>query len=205
MHTARAMGTSFWTEGLGCKEWLDKQEDRSVLYISFGSIVHMAAEQVEAVLNGVEASGYPFLWVLRVDVDKATLAKLDGFKERTRQGGLIVSWAPQLLVLSHRSVATFLTHCGWNSILEGISGGIPMLAWLGRFSEQQLNAKYLVDVWQAALDFERELTEEGLLLVKKEEIERVVLKVLSDSSDGKALRERALQLQRIVREAVLLL
>ncbi|KAI5081916.1 hypothetical protein GOP47_0001659 [Adiantum capillus-veneris] len=189
MHTVPAMGTSLWTEGMGCKEWLDKQEDRSVLYISVGSIVHLAAEQVEEVAAGVEASGHPFLWVLRVDVDAATLAKLEGFKEITRHRGLVLSWAPQLLVLSHQSVTAFLTHCGWNSVLEGISGGVPMLAWPGGFSEQQMNAKYMTDVWRVALSFERELTEEATLLVKRGEVERVIVKLLG--GDGEALRKNS--------------
>lgn len=204
MDMAPAKGTSLWTESSGCREWLDKQEDCSVLYISFGSIVHMETEQVEEVAAGVEASERPFLWVLRLDVDAKTLAKLEGFKERTRHRGIVVSWAPQLLVLSHRSIAAFLTHCGWNSVLEGLSGGVPMLAWPGGFSEQQMNAKYIIDVWQIALGFEQELTGEGNPLIVRAEIARVILTVLSACSEqGKALRERVLQLQKVVRDAVL--
>ncbi|KAL7253461.1 hypothetical protein ACSBR1_007904 [Camellia fascicularis] len=115
--------------------WLDSKEPKSVLYVSFGSLVSMHPEQFLELAHGLEASGCPFIWVAR---DESEFGQEDkekkegggnggrkfpeGFEERmTKSGqGLIVkSWAPQLLILEHANIGGFLTHCGWNSAVEG--------------------------------------------------------------------------------------
>ncbi|KAL6614903.1 hypothetical protein ACP70R_037173 [Stipagrostis hirtigluma subsp. patula] len=139
----------------GCMRWLDEQPDGSVLYVCFGSGGALSNEQTAELAAGLEASGQRFLWVVRVpsDVDCSAgyfgtaghgddpLSYLPaGFIERTRGAGLAVPQsAPQVEVLNHRAVGGFLTHCGWNSTLEAVAAGVPMLAW-PLFGEQRMNA-----------------------------------------------------------------
>ncbi|KAH7422019.1 hypothetical protein KP509_13G086600 [Ceratopteris richardii] len=204
MDTWPAMDTSIWPTDEGCKKWLDKQKARSVLYISFGSIAHMEAQQVEELEAGIIASEQPFLWALRPDTYVSTLENLEEFKKRTRHQGLIVSWAPQLSVLSHRSVGAFFTHCGWNSILEPMAGGVPLLAWPGGFSEQAMNSRYVAEFWRNGLGLGKQQTGNGHEMLNRNEVKIAISTIFSKSSQkGKEVRERAAELQKIVREAVL--
>lgn len=198
-----AAATSLWAADASCKDWLDKQEARSVLYISFGSIVRMWAKQVEEVALGLEASGHAFLWVLRSDVDVGTRSKIQAFQERTQGRGLVVSWAPQLSVLSHPSVGAFLTHCGWNSLIECMSAGLPILAWPGGFGEQPMNARYVVDTWKIGTEFKCEESHDDgqMKLVSKMEVERVIKAVMA-SAEGEQLRRRALEVKQVAKAAV---
>eukprot|EP00249_Psilotum_nudum_P010155 c22370_g2_i1 orf=1-1131(-) len=99
-----------------CLQWLDKQASSSVVYISFGSAVSLAPAELIQLALGIEASEQPFLWVILTNSNgENTYLLPEGFRERNQQRGLIISWAPQLQVLSHPAVGVFLTHCGWNS------------------------------------------------------------------------------------------
>ncbi|XP_028065935.1 abscisate beta-glucosyltransferase-like [Camellia sinensis] len=125
--------------------WLNSKEPKSVLYVSFGSQVRMAPEQFLEIAHGLEISGCPFIWVGRDmleygDDEKNNegregrgVKKLpDGFEERMMKSGkglIVRSWAPQLLILEHQAIGGFLTHCGWNSAIEGIGAGVPMITW----------------------------------------------------------------------------
>ncbi|RLN25483.1 UDP-glycosyltransferase 88F5-like [Panicum miliaceum] len=123
-----------------CLAWLDAQPDASVVFLCFGTMGRFSAEQTGQVARGLEVSGQRFLWVVRrppgedgggkpADPDLDALLP-DGFLARTEGKGLVVrSWAPQREVLAHVAVGGFVTHCGWNSVLEAIVGGVPMLAW----------------------------------------------------------------------------
>lgn len=169
---------SRWTEDRRrCQTWLDSQNPSSVLYISFGSVVGTSESQLEELALGVEASGQPFLWAMRKEVKSRIFCD---FLERTRGKGLVVEWAPQLLTLSHSSVIGFLTHCGWNSIMESLSAGVPMLVIAGGFAEQNLNARYVVDVWKLGLEV-RSAREDGL--VAREEVEKGIRSLISKVSD----------------------
>lgn len=193
--------TSLWVADASCEEWLDKQQERSVLYVSFGSIVRMRPEQVEEVALGLEACGHAFLWVLRSNMDAATRSNIQAFEERTQGRGLVVTWAPQLSVLSHPSVGAFLTHCGWNSLMEGLSVGLPILAWPGGFGEQPMNVRYVVDVWKVGTELKPEETQDGQTLVSRTEVVRTV-KVVMSTTEGAQLRKRALKVKQIVKAAV---
>ncbi|KAH9303153.1 hypothetical protein KI387_014736, partial [Taxus chinensis] len=119
---------SMWDEDENCLEWLHKQRTGSVLYVSFGSLALKSQQQLEEIALGLEGSGQPFLWVLRSDIAQGHNATLpEGFEKRTRDRAFIASWTPQLKVLAHASVGGFLTHSGWNSTLESISMGVPLL------------------------------------------------------------------------------
>uniref|UniRef100_A0A0D6QXC0 Glycosyltransferase n=1 Tax=Araucaria cunninghamii TaxID=56994 RepID=A0A0D6QXC0_ARACU len=148
--TTKGVPTPSGNEGK-CLEWLNKQSEKSVIYVAFGSIAVLSKSQAEEFAVGLEATQRPFLWVVRSDQiegDKSIVPP--GFLERTRDRGCVVPWVPQLEVLSHPSVACFVTHCGWNSVQESIAMGVPMLCW-PKFTDQFLNRKYIVDIWKIGL------------------------------------------------------
>ena len=180
-----------------CLKWLDKQPPSSVLYVSFGSGGTLSQNQINELASGLELSGQRFLWVLRAPNNSASAAYLEaskedplqflpsGFLERTMEKGLVVaSWAPQVQVLGHNSVGGFLSHCGWNSTLESVQEGVPLITW-PLFAEQRMNAVMLTDGLKVAL--RPKFNEDGI--VEKEEIAKVI-KCLMDGEEGIGMRER---------------
>lgn len=201
---ATGSGTKGGNERHECLRWLDDQPSQSVLFLSFGSMGVFSTRQLKEMAIGLERSKVRFLWVVRVppphDEARRELAELEpgvnsflpeGFVERTRGRGMIVeSWAPQVEVLSHGSVGGFVTHCGWNSVLEAVSRGVPMLAW-PLYAEQKLNRAYLVEELKLALSV-TESEEDGLVLANDLE-ERV--SELMRSEIGRAVRDRVLAMR----------
>ncbi|KAI3419581.1 Glycosyltransferase [Psidium guajava] len=187
-----------------CLGWLDSQPRRSVLFLSFGSMGVFSTRQLKEMALGLERSGVPFLWVVRApphhDEARGALAELkpsvesflpEGFVDRTRGRGMIVeSWAPQVEVLSHGSVGGFVTHCGWNSVLEAVCHGVAMLAW-PLYAEQRLNRAYLVKEMKLALSV-KESEEDGL--VSADELEKQVDELMR-SEKGRAVRDRVLAMR----------
>ncbi|KAH7297272.1 hypothetical protein KP509_26G062800 [Ceratopteris richardii] len=145
---------SLWPEDGSCNQWLSQQERGSVIYISFGSVVNMSEEELSELVKGLEESGAPFLWAVRPDQGGAVLSDLrKRLDAEAAQGvpsrrALLVSWAPQLAVLNHSSVGLFLSHCGWNSLVESLAAGVPLLAKPGGFAEQRMNAHYIEEAWK---------------------------------------------------------
>ncbi|XP_066385595.1 hydroquinone glucosyltransferase-like [Miscanthus floridulus] len=194
-----------------CIEWLDRQPTGSVVYVSFGSAGTLSVEQTAELAAGLEDSGHRFLWIVRMpsldgehsdDMGRKSrgggdendpLAWLpEGFLERTRGRGLAVaSWAPQVRVLSHPATAAFVSHCGWNSTLESVSSGVPMVAW-PLYAEQRMNAVVLSENLGVALRL-RVLTDDGL--VGREQIAAAV-RELMEGEDGRAVRRRTGDLQQ---------
>ncbi|KAL6888276.1 hypothetical protein ACP4OV_009302 [Aristida adscensionis] len=128
--------------------WLGKQAPGSVVYVSFGSIARKLPGQLFEVGRGLEDAGKPFLWVMKEQEAAAPEVEewLEAFEARTAGRGMVVrGWAPQLAVLSHRAVGGFVTHCGWNSLLEAIAHGVPVATW-PHFADQFLNERLVVDV-----------------------------------------------------------
>ncbi|PON98226.1 UDP-glucuronosyl/UDP-glucosyltransferase [Trema orientale] len=129
--------------------WLDDQPPSSVVFLCFGSMGSFGGDQVKEIARGLEQSGVHFLWCLRQPPPEYTLGSPDtdpgealpeGFLDRTAgRGKVISSWAPQAAVLSHQAVGGFVSHCGWNSILESLWFGVPVATWPLEW-EQQLNA-----------------------------------------------------------------
>ncbi|KAF7051830.1 hypothetical protein CFC21_060025 [Triticum aestivum] len=128
--------------------WLDKMDKDTVIYVNFGSLVQMPPKQLYEVGHGLEDSGKPFLWVVKESETALPEAQewLQALEARTAGQGLILSgWAPQLAVMSHHAVGGFMTHCGWNSLLESIAHGVPVVTW-PHFSDQFLNERLVVEV-----------------------------------------------------------
>ncbi|CAJ2645341.1 UDP-glycosyltransferase 89B1-like protein [Trifolium pratense] len=129
--------------------WLDKREDRSVVYVCFGSRTFLTTAEMDVLTSALELSGVHFILSVRVPDERRVeedCGKISsGFIERVRERGFVIQgWAPQLVILGHRAVGAFLTHCGWNSVLEGLVSGVVMLTWpMG--ADQYTNAKLLVD------------------------------------------------------------
>ncbi|KAL0347164.1 UNVERIFIED_CONTAM: UDP-glycosyltransferase 86A1 [Sesamum calycinum] len=126
--TNRAVEMNLWSES-DCTRWLDGKPPGSVLYASFGSFAHSNKEDIETIANGLLLSGVSFIWVLRPDIVSSKVKDFlpNGFQENVGNKGLVVPWCKQNLVLSHSAVGGFLTHCGWNSILESIWVGLPLV------------------------------------------------------------------------------
>jgi UDP-glucoronosyl and UDP-glucosyl transferase len=144
----------FWPEDITCMNWLDKQPPKSVIYVAFGSFTIFSEVQFKELACGLELTGRPFLWVVRPDFTTGlTKEWFDEFLEMNKEKGMIVSWAPQQQVLAHVSVACFMSHCGWNSTMEGVRNGLPFLCW-PYFTDQFYNQSYICNVWRNGLKME---------------------------------------------------
>ncbi|KAF2322261.1 hypothetical protein GH714_009638 [Hevea brasiliensis] len=148
-----------------CLEWLDLHSQGSVLYISFGSQNSISPSQMMELAIGLEESSKPFIWVIRppVGFDRKAEFKAEwlpeGFEElinNRKQGLLVRNWAPQLEILSHKSTGAFLSHCGWNSVLESLSQGVPIIGW-PLAAEQAYNSKMLAEEMGVSVELTRGL------------------------------------------------
>lgn len=173
----------------GCLEWLNRHRPHSVVYVSFGTVITPPPNEISALADALEGSEFPFLWSFRGDVDEL-LPK--GFAERTSGKGKLVPWAPQLQVLEHDSVGAFVTHCGWNSILESNRGCVPMIC-RPFFGDQKLNMRTVESVWRTGVQVEGGvITKNGAVKA----MERIFL------VEGEKMRERMGVLKKLAREAV---
>ncbi|KAH7284643.1 hypothetical protein KP509_34G064100 [Ceratopteris richardii] len=185
-----------------CLRWLDNQKPRSVLYISFGSIALVSEAQFAEIAAALESSECAFLMVVRAAmIEGGEEARFPvGFRERVNDSGrgFFVEWAPQFQVLSHGSIGGFFTHCGWNSILEGIRTGVPFLCW-PYFADQLQNCRCLVEAWGIGLEFKddsgRPLPPMGAHFITRHAIKEKIQELM-DPSSSSSLRERCKQ-QRI--------
>ncbi|KAG7940906.1 hypothetical protein I3843_16G009600 [Carya illinoinensis] len=184
-------------------KWLDKQTGPNgsvVIYVSFGTQAHMSDDQLNEIAFGLEMAEHPFIWVVR----SRTWVVPEGWKERVKEKGLVLhDWVDQRSILSHLAIGGFLSHCGWNSILESISMGVPLLAWpiLG-ISDQGLNAKYIVSGWGAGLMMpHRGDGGEKIMTVGRDVICESVNELMGDGKGRKA-REMAQALGKMARRAV---
>ncbi|KAM0865543.1 hypothetical protein ACQ4PT_043200 [Festuca glaucescens] len=167
----------FWPEDATCLAWLDAQTCGSVIYVAFGSLAVFDAAHFEELADGLERSGRPFLWAVRPNITDGVVGEgwLDAFKRRVEGKGLVVGWAPQKRVLSHPSMACFVSHCGWNSTMEGLRHGVPFLCW-PYFADQFCNQSYVCNVWGTGV----KLLADERGVVTKEEIKNKVAQLLSD-------------------------
>ncbi|CAK8564744.1 unnamed protein product [Lathyrus sativus] len=196
-----------------CLSWLDKQPSRTVVYLCFGSRGSFSMAQLKEIAEGLERSGHRFLWVVKRPIQEHlgmnqvhdTTGEFElnsvlssGFIERTKERGLVVrSWAPQVEVLSRESVGGFVSHCGWNSVLEGVVAGVPMIAW-PLYAEQHVNRNVMVEDMKVAVAVEQR---EGDMFVSGEEVEKRV-RELMESERGREIRERSLKFKDMARDAL---
>lgn len=174
-------------------EWLNSKGAGSVLYASFGSIARLGEEQMEELITGIKQSNKHFLWVIR---EKEQSKLPDGFAEQVRDKGLLLPWCSQLEVLAHEAVGCFLTHCGWNSTIEALSMGVPMVA-MPHIWDQFTNAKFIEDVWELGVRVKKD--EMGI--VRGKELESCIREVM-DGERGETIKANAARWRESAREAV---
>jgi len=181
-----SLTSSLWKDDDRCAAWLDghADEEGSVVYVNFGSITVVTGEQMDEFAWGLAAAGCPFLWVVRPDTvrDAGGWELPEGFAEAVAGRGLTVGWCDQEAVLEHRATGGFLSHCGWNSTLESLRAGVPLLCW-PFFSEQVTNCRYACDVWGVGLEMPRE--------AGRREVEAAVRELMGTQGRGVAARRRA--------------
>ncbi|KAB5547682.1 hypothetical protein DKX38_011088 [Salix brachista] len=181
-------------------DWLDMQPSQSVIYVSFGSGGTLSTKQTIELAWGLELSQQRFIWVLRPPIENNASANIfktgiafddsssylpDGFLTRTHNLGLVIStWAPQTEILAHPSVGGFLSHCGWNSILESISNGLPIISW-PLYAEQKMNAALLTGLGVAVRA--QALPSNGV--VTRGEIKSMVRRIMVDK-EGYEIRSK---------------
>ncbi|KAK3420512.1 hypothetical protein EUGRSUZ_G01344 [Eucalyptus grandis] len=188
-----------WKSDETCIEWLTQQPPSSVIYVSFGSIVVLPAKQMEAIATALKNVKRPFLWVVK----PPEFPTPDGagqlpswFLEETKDQGQVVRWSPQTRVLSHPAVACFITHCGWNSMLETICSGIPLIAY-PQWTDQPTNAKLIVDVFKIGVRIKKEADGN----ISSEVIEKCIEEVMVGPV-AEQLRKNAMALKAEAQKAV---
>jgi hypothetical protein len=187
----KSIGSNLWKEEDGCLEWLDKKEPNSVVYVNFGSITVLTSDQLIEFAWGLANSNQTFLWIIRPDLVKGDSAILPPeFLVEIEERGLLVSWCPQEQVLSHPSIGGFLTHSGWNSTIESVCGGVPIMSW-PFFAEQQTNCRFSCNEWGIGMEIEGGV---------KREVESLVRELMVGEK-GKELKKKALNWKKLAEEA----
>ncbi|KAK2361236.1 soyasapogenol B glucuronide galactosyltransferase [Trifolium repens] len=201
--------------------WLNSKPNDSVIYVCFGSLTRISHAQIVELAYGLENSGSNFILVVREkDKDEDREDFLHDFEKRVKEskkGYIIWNWAPQLLILDHPSTGGIVTHCGWNSILESLNAGLPMITW-PMFAEQFYNEKLLVDVLKIGVSvgskvnkFWLNIGEEKVprlniveeeVVVKREEIVKAVEILMGSGQEGKTMRTRAKKLSDAAKKTV---
>ncbi|KAA8518671.1 hypothetical protein F0562_016145 [Nyssa sinensis] len=194
-----------------CLKWLASMKPSSIIYACFGSLCHIPHPQLIEIGLGLEASNRPFIWIIRGGDYSREIEKWfaeEGFEERTKERGLIIrGWAPQVSILSHPAVGGFLTHCGWNSTMEGICSGVPMITW-PMFAEQFYNEKFIVNVLRIGVRIGVEVgmqwgeEDETEVLVKRDQVKKAVDQLMEEGKEGKGRRKRARELAEMAKRTI---
>ncbi|GLU13102.1 hypothetical protein SLE2022_297490 [Rubroshorea leprosula] len=180
-----SLNPSLWKEDSDCINWLDGKEEKSVVYVNYGSITVMSEQHFKEFAWGLANSNHPFLWIVRTDVvtGSDSVALPEEFYNEIKDRGMITTWCPQAQVLCHPAVGVFLTHCGWNSTLETICAAVPVICW-PFFGEQPTNCRYACTTWGIGMEIEPD--------VKRSNVEALV-KEMMEGEGGKRRREKALE------------
>ncbi|XP_020212859.1 UDP-glycosyltransferase 73C1 [Cajanus cajan] len=194
-----------------CMKWLAMQKPNSVIYVCLGSMCNLTPLQLIELGMALEESKIPFIWVIRERNQTEELNKWikeSRFEERSKGLGLLVrGWAPQVLILSHPAIGGFLTHCGWNSSLEAISAGVPMLTW-PLFGDQFYNERFIVQIIRVGVRVGVESPvnwgdeEKSGVLVKKEDLVRAIEKLMDEGNEREERRKRVRELAEMAKRAV---
>ncbi|KAL3828155.1 hypothetical protein ACJIZ3_016957 [Penstemon smallii] len=190
-----------------CVQWLDKKEANSVIYVCFGSQNTISASQMMNLAKALDSSGRNFIWVVRpplgFDINAEFVADQwlpEGFMQSIQdqdRGQVVEKWAPQMEILAHRSLAVFISHCGWNSVLESLKNGVPLLSW-PMAAEQFYNAKFLVEEVGVCLEVARGTSFE----VRQQDIMEKIELVMGENEMGRKIRRKSSQVKELVIDAV---
>ncbi|KAK2983015.1 hypothetical protein RJ640_012890 [Escallonia rubra] len=185
------IGYSLWKEEHVCLEWLNSKGPNSVVYVNFGSITVVTPQQLLEFALGLANSNQSFLWIIRPDLVVGESAILPPeFVEVTKERGFIASWCPQEQVLNHPSIGGFLTHCGWNSTIESLSSGVPMICW-PFFGDQPTNCRFICKEWEVGIEIEDANAENFEKLVRE----------LIEGVEGKRMKNKAIEWKKRAEEA----
>ncbi|CAN4110547.1 unnamed protein product [Withania somnifera] len=179
----KSIGSNLWKEDLSCIEWLDTKEPNSVVLVNFGSITVMTYDQFTEMAWGLANSKKQFLWIIRPDLIAGDSVNLpQEFLSEIKDRGMIIHWCPQEKVLKHSAIGGFLTHSGWNSMLESVCAGVPVICW-PFFAEQQTNCRYSCIEWEMGME---------IIDLKRSEVE-ILVRELMDGEKGKKLKLKAMK------------
>ncbi|XP_022762351.1 scopoletin glucosyltransferase-like [Durio zibethinus] len=199
-------GNAASIDAVECLRWLDSKKHNSVFYICFGSVSWFSAAQLNEIAKGLEASGQDFIWVVRkVNNEDEEEWLPEGFEERLKGKGLIIrGWAPQVLILDHEAVGGFMTHCGWNSTLESITAGVPMVTW-PLSNEQFYNEKLVTEILRVGIgvgaqEWSRWMEKRKFLVTKENIIKAVTQLMVGEEAND--IRSRASALKLMAKRAV---
>ncbi|XP_059632106.1 crocetin glucosyltransferase, chloroplastic-like [Cornus florida] len=181
----------------GYVQWLDSKPESSIVYVSFGSTAVLSKQQMEEIARGLLESHKPFMWVIRAKENGEREDNKLSCLEELEQEGLIVPWCSQVEVLSHPSVGCFFTHCGWNSSLECLVSGVPVVGF-PQWIDQTTNAKLIQDVWKMGVRVVA--NEEGR--VDREEIMRCIEMVMGGGERGREMKGNAKKWKELAWEAM---
>ncbi|KQK09229.1 gallate 1-beta-glucosyltransferase [Brachypodium distachyon] len=176
--------------------WLDAQAPRSVVFVAFGSIVNTGDDETAEITEALAGTGRPFLWVLRDEsralLSRDTLDSICAGDKGDSSLGKVVPWCRQTRVLAHGAVGCFVTHCGWNSTAEALAAGVPLVA-CPRWSDQRINARFIVDVYRVGVRGPTPVTRDAL---------RVAVEEVMGGPEGEAMGARAARWKEKSRAAV---
>ncbi|EEF38632.1 UDP-glycosyltransferase 86A2 [Ricinus communis] len=189
------LSTSLWSES-DCIQWLDQKPNGSVLYVAFGSYAHVSKNDLIEIANGLALSKVSFVWVLRPDIVSSDETDLlpDGFKEEVLDRSIIIPWCNQHSVLTHPAIGGFLTHCGWNSILESIWCEVPLLCF-PLYTDQFTNRKLAVDDWKVGINMS------NMKLISKEDVANNINRLMCGNSKDE-LRNKIKEVKKTLENAV---
>lgn len=187
-----------------CLKWLDSKKPNSVVYICFGTVANFSDSQLKEIAIALEASGQQFIWVVRKDKKAKDEEEWlpEGFEKRMESKGLIIrGWAPQVVILDHEAVGAFVTHCGWNSTIEGIAAGKPMVTWPVS-AEQFFNEKLVTDVLKigVAVGVQQWVTVYGDRITSGA-VEKAVTRIMT-GEEAKEMRSRVEALGGMAKRAI---
>nr|AIS39476.1 putative secondary product UDP-glucosyltransferase [Citrus x paradisi] len=190
-----SIGYNLLKEETECLQWLDCKEPKSVIYVNFGSFIFMNKLQLIEVAMGLVNSNHPFLWIIRPDLVTGETADLPAeFEVKAKEKGFVASWCPQEEVLKHPSIGGFLTHCGWNSIVESLCSGVPMICWPFT-GDQPTNGRYVCNEWGVGMEINGD--DEDVI---RNEVEKLVREMM-EGEKGKQMRNKAMEWKGLAEEA----
>ncbi|RZC61293.1 hypothetical protein C5167_023043 [Papaver somniferum] len=180
-----------------CMNWLNSRANGTVVYVSFGSMAELSKEQMEELAMGLIGSNFYFLWVVKESEEHKLSCKVLGEIE-TGNKGLVVKWIPQLDVLSHAAVGCFVTHYGWNSTLEALSLGIPMVG-IPQWTDQTTNAKFIEDEWRVGTRVK--VNDDEKRIWTRKDLEACMMEVM-EGARGKEIKRNLSKWRQLAQQSV---
>ncbi|CAN4097093.1 unnamed protein product [Withania somnifera] len=170
--------------------WLKDQEPNSVLFVCFGSSTRFSNDQLQEITLALKAANCPFILVVKDQQDHHDDNNNMEMLIKNDKYFIIKGWAPQVLILKHPAIGGFMTHCGWNSVLEGLTLGVPLITW--PFFSEQFHNSNLLEQLGLAIKVGADVWNSGFVVsspvVSREKIELAVKRLMCDSEESRNIR-----------------